>query len=69
VRAYWTRQWEQVDPHVEPLEIATRPDGSIAVEVHQVVRSRAGERLSDARVRHVYTFRDGLVTRMDIEQA
>jgi hypothetical protein len=61
VRDYWTRQWAQIDPHVEPTAIATLPDGRVAVDVHQ----RIGDRESD--VRHVYELRDGLVVRMRVE--
>ena len=66
VRDYWTRQFAAIDPHVEPQAIATTEDGRIAVEVHQVVRSPAGELLSDGTVTHVYALRDGLVDRMDV---
>ena len=24
IRAYWTRQWQEFDPHVEPLEVIDR---------------------------------------------
>ena len=24
IRAYWTRQWKEFDPHVEPLEVIDR---------------------------------------------
>ena len=68
VRDYWTRQWAEIDPHVEPVEFATRPDGRVAVEVDQTVRDRAGALLSEGRVRHVYAFRDGLVVAMDVEE-
>ena len=67
VRRYWTRQWAEIDPHVQPSAIATRPDGRVEVQVHQLVRDRDGRTLSDGRVVHVYTLRDGLVARMDIE--
>ena len=67
VRAYWTRQWAQLDPAVEPVSITDRTDGRVAVEVHQVVRDLQGEVLSDGHVVHVYELRDGLVVRMDIE--
>jgi hypothetical protein len=67
VRAYWSRQWGEIDPHVQPLSITTRSDGRVAVEVHQVVRDLRGDVLSDGRVIHVYRLRDGLVARMDIE--
>jgi hypothetical protein len=35
--------------------------------VAQVVRALDGALLREATVRHVYTFRDGLVARMDME--
>jgi hypothetical protein len=66
VRAYWTRQWAAIDPSVEPLGYTEAADGRIAVDVHQIVRDLEGNVLSDGRVTHVYTLRDGLVERMDI---
>jgi ketosteroid isomerase-like protein len=69
VRDYWTRQWAQIDPRVEPVSITTRSDGRVAVEVSQVIRSPAGELLSEDRVWHVYELRDGLISRMDVEPA
>jgi hypothetical protein len=67
VRAYWTRQFGVIDSHVEPVDFREESDGRVAVEVHQVVRDLGGAILSDGIVRHVYTFRDGRVVRMDIE--
>ena len=67
VRAYWTRQFAEIDPRVTPTAFATRPGGRLAVDVHQVVRSPAGDLLSEGDVVHVYAFRDGLVERMDVE--
>jgi hypothetical protein len=69
VRAYWERQFATSDPHVEPLAIAPTADGRVAVEVGQVVRDLDGRELSSGRVRHVYAFADGLVRRMDVEDA
>jgi hypothetical protein len=69
VRAYWTRQFAQIDPTVTPQAFTRRPDGRIAVDIHQVVRSPSGEVLSDGAVVHVYALRDGLVERMDVEPA
>jgi hypothetical protein len=68
VRDYWTRQWAAIDPTVDPVAFNSRPDGSIAVEVHQVARSLDGTLLGDGRVVHVYDFRDGLIARMDVEE-
>ena len=42
VRAYWTRQWATIDPHVEPLAIRPDDQGGLTVEVHQVVRDLRG---------------------------
>jgi ketosteroid isomerase-like protein len=66
VRAYWTRQWAVLDPHVEPLRIAEDDSGDTLVEVHQVVRDLAGKVLADRMVIHVYRIREGLIERMDI---
>jgi ketosteroid isomerase-like protein len=66
VRDYWTRQFGLIDSHVEPQRFTAEEDGRIVVEVHQVVRDTAGNLIADEQVQHVYTFRDGLVERMDI---
>jgi len=68
IRAYWTRQWQEFDPHVEPLEIIDREDGRTEVRVHQLVKSVGGEVLLDTEVWHIYTIANGLIERMDIEQ-
>jgi hypothetical protein len=68
VRDYWERQFAEIDPSVEPLEIVTRPDGRVAVDVRQVVRNLDGEVVANGRVVHVYQQREGLVTRMDVEE-
>jgi ketosteroid isomerase-like protein len=67
VRDYWTRQWAAIDPHVTPTGFTMRDDGSVAVDVHQVARSLDGTLVAENDVRHVYAFRDDLVTRMDVE--
>jgi hypothetical protein len=69
VRAYWTWQFGLIDSQVEPIGFEVDSEGRIVVDVHQVVRDLEGALLSDGRVRHAYTFRDGLVERMDIEEA
>ena len=68
VRRYWERQWADIRTRVEPTGIRERPDGTIEVGVHQVVRDRGGALLAVGDVRHVYAFVGGLVQRMDVEQ-
>jgi hypothetical protein len=69
VRDYWSRQWSVIDPSVEPVAFNARPDRSVAVEVDQVVRGPDGAVPAKGRVVHVYTFRDGLIARMDVEES
>jgi hypothetical protein len=69
VRAYWTRQWAEFDPHVEPMEFSTNDGGPFAVEVHQVVKDLEGKVLMDGMVGHLFTLEDGLVKRFDIRGA
>ncbi len=68
VRDYWTRQWNLVDPHVEPRGYSMEEDGSIVVDVHQVVRDLAGNVLLDGMVQHIYHIQDNLILRMDIRK-
>ena len=67
VGAYWQRQFAQIAPHVTPRRFSDTDDGRVAVDVHQVVRSLDGDVLAEGEVVHVYTLRDGLVERMDVE--
>lgn len=68
VRGYWTAQWAEIDPRVEPLSVTEGADGSVAVRVRQVVRSLDGETLGQGEVVHVYRMRDGLIDRMDVQE-
>ena len=68
VRAYWTRQWQELDPHVEPTAIRERADGRLEVTVRQVVHDKQGQLVFEGPVQHVYTLQDGLLKQMDIEQ-
>ena len=67
IRAYWTRQWKEFDPHVEPLEVTDREGGITDVKVRQIVKSLGGDVLSDSEVWHVYTIANGLIERMDLK--
>jgi hypothetical protein len=66
IRAYWTRQWGEFDPHVEPLAITEEDGGKTRVRVHQLVKSLEGDVLSDSEVLHVFTVRRGLISAMDL---
>jgi SnoaL-like domain len=75
VRAYWTRQWTLVSPHVEPvglIELRTarssqRPASQSALEGKPLQGQTHG--LKDKTVGHVFRLREGKVARFDIEDA
>ena len=52
VRAYWTEQWSEISPQVEPVAFHLEEDGRILVGVHQMVRDLAGAVLADEHVGH-----------------
>jgi len=66
VREYWRRQFEVLDPKVEPKKFIRDADGRIVVEVHQVVHDKSGKLVVDQMVRHVYEIRRGLIRSMEI---
>jgi hypothetical protein len=66
IRAYWTRQWREFDPHVEPLAMTGEAGGKTRVRVHQLVKSLQGDVLSDSEVLHVFTVKGGLIAAMDL---
>jgi ketosteroid isomerase-like protein len=67
VRDYWSRQFAAISSKVEPEGFTEEADGSITVDVHQVVHDAiTGELISDSHVRHRYRLEDGLVVRMDV---
>lgn len=75
VRAYWTRQWSIVDPHVDPVTFTRCADGCVAVQVRQTIRDLEGKPLTgqdhglkDQTIGHVFRLEQGRVTRFDIEK-
>jgi GrpB-like predicted nucleotidyltransferase (UPF0157 family)/ketosteroid isomerase-like protein len=67
VRDYWSRQFAEISSKVEPLHFTDEPDGSLTVDVHQVVHdAHTGQLLSESNVRHSYQLRDGMIARMDV---
>ena len=67
IREYWTRQWTEINPNVEPVGFNERQDGTLEITVHQIVKDLQGNLMFDGTVKHIYTLKDGLLRRMDIE--
>ena len=68
VRDYWTRQWNMIDPHVDPVAMDADGSGRVVVSVHQVVRDLNGKVLLDRMVEHIYSFEDNLIRSMEIRE-
>ena len=68
VRDYWTRQWNIIDPHVDPVAMDADGSGRVVVSVHQVVRDLNGKLLLDRTVEHIYSFEDNLIRSMEIRE-
>lgn len=66
VRVYWTEQWSEIDPNVEPVGFQQEEDGTILVEVRQVVKDLEGKLLADDTVHHRFTLENGLIRGMDV---
>src|SRR5205085_11683407 len=69
IREYWTQQWSVIVPHVEPLNITEGPEGSMVVEVHQIVHDLAGKLLLDEKIGHIFQIKESRVARFDIQGA
>jgi nuclear transport factor 2 (NTF2) superfamily protein len=67
IRDYWTRQWAAINPNVQPLCFKVLEDGRLEVQVHQTVKSQEGELIFDGYLKHTYTFKDGLIQKMEIQ--
>lgn len=66
VATYWTRQWKLVDPRIEPLRFTLLDNGQLEVKVRQIVKDLKGFLLFDGIALHIYTFREGLIAKMEI---
>lgn len=67
IREYWTRQWAEINPIVQPVGFSERPDETLEITVHQNVKDLTGTTIFDGTVKHIYTLQDGLLRRMDVQ--
>lgn len=73
VRAYWSEQWSEINPTVEPISFQLLEDSrdavrKVLVTVHQVVRDLTPEAtvLVDVNVDHQFTIVGCLIKGMDV---
>src|SRR6516165_831721 len=56
IRPYWTEQWGEISPHVEPVAFHQEDAGRVLV----------GTMLADEHVGHRFTIERGLIRRMEV---
>jgi len=66
VREYWQKQFETINPQLEPLKFKTDGKGRNVVTVHQIVRDLDGNILLDKTVEQIFTIKNGLITTFEI---
>lgn len=64
---YWRRQFETLQPQLEPLEFERDDANRSVVTVHQIVRDLAGKLVLEKTVRQIFTFEDGLISVFEID--
>lgn len=67
VKAYWQRQWKELDPKVTPVSINEKDDNKLEVEVHQLVKDLQGNVIADGIIKHIYFFESSLISGMELE--
>lgn len=68
IKEYWTRQWKEIDPEVVPFDFLPAGKDAIKVAVRQKVKSLSGDILMDKNIFHTYFFKEGLISRMEIDE-
>lgn len=66
VREYWTNQFKDIQPELEPLTFETDENNRNVVTVHQIIKDLEGNVLADAEVRQIFTIEDGLISLYEI---
>jgi len=65
VREYWNDVWLGMNADLEPIRFTMETDKRVVVESRQRIYDDTGRVLVDHLVRFIFTFRDGLISRMD----
>jgi ketosteroid isomerase-like protein len=63
---YWNKQFEFITSHLDPLKFETDEAGREMVGVHLAVSDLKGSVLLDKTVKHIFTFKDGLIVKFEI---
>lgn len=67
VREYWMKQFELIKSQLEPSSFELDEAGRSVVTNHLVVLDLEGNALLDKKVKHIFTFENGLIKIFEIE--
>lgn len=66
VREYWRKQFELINPQLEPFAFKTDAENREVVTLRQIVRDLDGNLLVDKTVEHIFTIENGLIKIFEI---
>ncbi len=66
VREYWRKQFELINPQLEPLEFKTDAENRQVVTLRQIVKDLDENLLIDKTVEHIFTIENGLIKIFEI---
>jgi ketosteroid isomerase-like protein len=68
LRSTWGRVTKKLTCDIEVLWIKLDGRGRVVAEAEVLISNAAGDPLAYARARHIFTFRDGLIRRLDVRE-
>ena len=66
VREYWRKQFELINPQLEPFSFKTDAENRDVVTLRQIVKDLNGNLLIDKTVEHIFTVENGLIKMFEI---
>jgi len=66
VREYWRKQFELINPQLEPLEFKTDAENRQVVTLRQIVKDLDENLLIDKMVEHIFTIENDLIKIFEI---
>ena len=66
VREYWRKQFELINPQLEPFAFKINAENRDVVTLRQIVRDLDGNVLDDKTIKHVFTIENGLIKIFEI---
>ncbi len=69
VMSMWAYQFTKYDPKIAVVDMTALPDGRWRARLSYEIRNLNGRLFSEEPATHLFSFRDGLIARMDVERS